>query len=115
MAVAPSNLLQLTSQIMGDAQARLRGLAIASTNLETINSLITKRDEIDAQQRRLMRANLAILDRDPAIQKNIDQLTQLAGEVAASVQEMRTATKAIKSATSFISTIEKILVLFGIP
>lgn len=115
MAVAPSNLLQLTSQLMADAQARLRGLAMASTNLDTVNALIAKRDAIDAQQRRIMRANLAILDKDPAVQKNIDQLTQLAGELAAGVQEMRTATSAIKSATSFISIIEKILVLFGIP
>jgi hypothetical protein len=74
MAVAPSNLLALTSDIMGDAQTRLRGLALASTNLVTIDALIAKRDAIDAQQRRIMRANLAIIDKDPAVKKNIDEL-----------------------------------------
>ena len=34
MAVASSDLVHLTSQVMADAQARLRGLAMASTNLE---------------------------------------------------------------------------------
>jgi len=114
MAVVPSNLLTLTSDIMSQAQARLRELAIASTNLDTINALIDKREAIDAQQRRIMRANLAIIDQDPAVQKNIDQLTQLAGELAAGVQEMRNATAAIRAATSFISVVEKLLPLLAI-
>src|SRR5215470_6099544 len=114
MAVVPSNLLTLTSNIMSQAQARLRELAIASTNLDTINALIDKREAIDAQQRRIMRANLAIIDQDPAVQKNIDQLTQLAGELAAGVQEMRNATAAIRTATSFISVVEKLLPLLAI-
>ena len=114
MAVTPSDLLALTSQLMGDAQARLRGLAIASTNLDTIDALIAKRDEIDAQQRRIMRANLAIIDDDPLVKGNINRLTQLAGELAGGVQEMRNATKAIKAATSFVSVVEKILPLFAI-
>src|SRR5262245_61903855 len=114
MAVAPSNLLILTSDIMGQAQARLRELAVASTSLDTINALITKRETIDAQQRRIMRANLAIIDQDPAVQTNIGQLTQLAGELAAGVREMRNATSAIRAATSFISVVEKILPLFAI-
>lgn len=53
MAVAPSNLLTLTSDIMSQAQARLRQLAIASTNLNTINALIAKREAIDAQDHSL--------------------------------------------------------------
>lgn len=114
MAVTPSNLLTLTSQLMGDAQARLRQQAMASTNLDTINALIAQRDVIDAQQRRIMRGNLAIIDKDPAIQGNIDKLTQLASELAAGVQEMRNATSAIKAATRVISVVEKILTLFGI-
>jgi|RhiMethySRZTD1v2_1073278.scaffolds.fasta_scaffold1337161_2 hypothetical protein len=114
MAVAPSNLLTLTSDIMSQAQARLRELAIASTNLDTINALIAKREAIDAQQRRIMRANLAIIDQDPAVQQNINQLTQLAGELAAGVQEMRNATNAIRAATSFISVVEEILPLLAI-
>ena len=114
MAVAPSNLLTLTSDIMSQAQARLRELAIASTNLDTINALIAKREAIDAQQRRIMRANLAIIDQDPAVQQNINQLTQLAGELAAGVQEMRNATNAIRAATSFISVVEEILLLLAI-
>ena len=114
MAVAPSNLLTLTSDIMSQAQARLRELAIASTNLDTINALIAQREAIDAQQRRIMRANLAIIDQDPAVQQNINQLTQLAGELAAGVQEMRNATNAIRAATSFISVVEEILPLLAI-
>src|SRR4051794_31027446 len=114
MAVAPSNLLHLTSQAMADAQARLRGLAMASTDPGTIDTLITKRDAIDAQQRRIMRANLASIDRDPAVQNNIAQLTQLTGELAAGAQEMKNATRAIKAATEVISVIEKLLPLFGI-
>ena len=114
MAVAPSKLLTLTSDIMSQAQARLRELAIASTNLDTINALIAKREAIDAQQRRIMRANLAIIDQDPAVQQNINQLTQLAGELAAGVQEMRNATNAIRAATSFISVVEEILPLLAI-
>jgi hypothetical protein len=114
MAVAPSNLLTLTSDIMSRAQARLRELAMASTNLDTINALIAKREAIDAQQRRIMRANLVIIDQDPAVQKNIDQLTQLAGELAAGVREMRNVTNAIKAATDFISVAEKILPLFAL-
>lgn len=114
MAVTPTNLLTLTSQLMGDAQARLRQQAMASTNLDTIDTLIDKRNEIDAQQRRIMRANLAIIDMDPAVQQNIGQLTQLAGELAAGVQEMRNATTAIKAATKFIFVVEKMLTLFGI-
>ena len=112
MAVAPSSLLRLTSQAMGDAQARLRELAITSTSLKTINTLIAKRDAIDAQQRRLMRANLAIVDKDPAVQKNVAQLTQLTGQLAAGVHEMQNATQAIKGATGFISLADKILSLF---
>jgi hypothetical protein len=61
-----------------------------------------------------MRANLAIIDKDPAVKKNIDELTQLASELAAGVQEMRNATSAIKGATSFISVVDKILPLFRI-
>jgi hypothetical protein len=114
MAVTPSDLLTLTSDIMGQAQARLRELAMASTNLETINALIIKREAIDAQQRRIMRANLAIIDQDPAVQQNTEQLTQLAGELAAGVREMRNATNAIRAATSFISVVEKILPLLAI-
>jgi len=112
VAAAPSDLLLLISGIMGDAQSRLRGLAIASTNLVSIDALIAKRDAIDAQQRRIMRANLAIIDSDPAVKKNIDQLIQLAGKLAAGVQEMRNATKAIKAATSFLTVVEKIPPLF---
>lgn len=114
MAVTPSHLLALTSDLMGDAQARLRGLAMASTNPDTIDDLIAQRDAIDAQQRRIMRANLAIIDNDPRVNSNIEQLTQLAGELAAGVQEMRNATSAIKAATSFVSVVEKIVPLFGI-
>jgi hypothetical protein len=114
MVTAPSNILVLTSQLMGDAQARLRALAMAATNLDTIDALIAKRDAIDAQQRRIMRANMAIIDKDPAVQNNVDQLTQLAGELAAGVQEMRNATSAIKAATSFISVVDEILPLFKI-
>src|SRR5262245_2459673 len=99
MAATPSDLLTLTSELMGDAQARLRGLAMASTNPDTIDELIAQRDAIDAQQRRIMRANLAIIDNDPTVKSNIAQLTQLAGELAAGVQEMRNATSAIKAAT----------------
>ena len=114
MAVTPSTLLTLTSQLMGDAQARLRQQAMASTNLDTINALIAQRDAIDAQQRRIMRGNLATIDSDPKVKGNIAQLTQLAGELAAGVQEMRNATSAIKAATKIISVVEKILPLFGI-
>lgn len=106
MAVTPSNLLTLTSQLLSDAQARLRQQAMASINLDTINALIAQRDVIDAQQRRIMRANLAIVDEDPRVQNNIDQLTQLAAELAAGVQEMRNATSAIKTATRIISVVE---------
>ena len=114
MAVTPSDLLTLTSQLMGDAQARLRELAMASTNPDTIDSLIAQRDAIDAQQRRIMRANLSTIDNDPMVKKNIDQLTQLAGELAAGVQEMRNATNAIKAATSFVSVVARILPLLAI-
>lgn len=115
MAVASSDLVHLTSQVMADAQARLRGLAMASTNLDTINALIAKRDAIDRQQQRIMRANLAIIDQDPAVKNNIAQLTQCAGELAAGVQEMKNATAAIKAATEFIAVVEKALPLFAIP
>ena len=114
MSATPSNLLALTSKLMGDAQARLRELAMASTNLNTIDDLIAQRDAIDVQQRRIMRANLAVIDQDPAVQRNIDQLTKLASELAAGVQEMRNATSAIKAATSFIKVVEKILPLLAI-
>src|SRR6476619_573546 len=103
MAAAPSELLHLTSQVLANAQAHLRQLAMASTDLDTINNLIAKRDAIDVQQRRIMRANLAIIDKDPAIRCNIDQLTQLAGQLTTGVQEMRNATKAIKAATRTLS------------
>jgi hypothetical protein len=36
MATLPSNILVLTSQQLGDAQARLRSLAMAATDLETV-------------------------------------------------------------------------------
>lgn len=114
MAATPSNLLTLTSQLMGDAQARLRQEAMTSTNLDTIDKLIAQRDAIDAQQRRIMRANLATIDNDPTIQRNINELTQLASELAAGIQEMRNATSAIKAATRVITVVEKILPLFGI-
>lgn len=114
MAVTPSNLLTLTSQLMGDVQARLRQEAMTSTNLDTIDKLISQRDAIDAQQRRIMRANLTTIDNDPTIQGNINELTQLASELAAGVQDMRNATSAIKAATRVITVVEKILPLFGI-
>lgn len=114
MTVAPSDLLALASRVMGDAQARLRELAMASTNLDTINELIAKREEIDAQQRRIMRANLAIIDQDPEVKRSVDQLTQLVGELAAGVREMRNATSAIKAATTFISVVDRILPLLAI-
>jgi len=111
MTVAPSVLLTLTSQLMGDAQARLRGLAIASTDLDAIDALIKRRDAIDAQQRRIMRANLHIIDSDPAVQNNIAQLTQLTAELAAGVQEMRNVTSAIRTATKFLSIVDSLLSL----
>jgi hypothetical protein len=114
MAATPSNLLTLTSQLMGNAQARLRELAIASTDLTTIDNLIAKRDAIDAQQRRIMRANLAIVDQDPDVKKSINKLTTLTSELAAGVQEMRDATAAIKAATTFISVVDQILSLAAI-
>lgn len=114
MTVTPSDLLALTSRLMGDAQARLRELAMASASLDTIDALIAKRDKLDAQQRRIMRANLALIDQDPEVKRNIDQLTQLASELAAGVREMRNATSAIKSATTFISVVDKILPLLAI-
>jgi len=114
MAATPSNLLTLTSQLMGDAQARLRQEAMTSSNLDTIDKLISQRDAIDAHQRRIMRANLATIDSDPTIQENINDLTQLASELAAGVQEMRNATSSIKAATRVITVVEKILSLFGI-
>ncbi len=114
MAATPSNVLHLTSQAMGEAQARLRGLAMESTNLDTIDALIEKRNAIDVQQRRIMRANLVIIDKDPAVLANIAELTQLTGELAAGVQEMRNATRALKAATSFITVAEKILTQFGV-
>jgi hypothetical protein len=109
MAASPSNILVLTSELMGDAQARLRALAMAATDLPTVDALIAKRDAIDAQQRRIMRANMAIIDKDPAVLSNVDKLTQFAGELAAGVQEMRNATAAIKAATSFIAVVDEIL------
>jgi len=114
MATVPSNILVLTSQLMGDARARLRALAMAATDLDTVDALIAKRDAIDAQQRRIMRANMAIIDKDPAVKNYIDQLTRFASELAAGVQEMRNATAAIKAATSFISVVDAILPLFKI-
>jgi erythromycin esterase-like protein len=114
-AAAPSDLLHLSSRVLADAQARLRGLAMASTDLQTIDTLIAKRDAIDAQQNRIMRANLATIDQDPTVKNNIDDITKLTGELAAGVQEMRNATAAIRAATEFISVAEKLLVLFGIP
>ena len=114
MATVPSNILVLTSQLMGDAQARLRALAMAATDLDTIDALIAQRDTIDAQQRRIMRANMAVIDKDPAVKNNIDQLIRFASELAAGVQEMRNATAAIKAATSFISVVDAILPLFKI-
>jgi hypothetical protein len=114
MAATPSNMLILASELMGDAQARLRALALASTDLATIDTLIAQRDAIDARQRRIMRANLAIIDKDPAVQQTIDQLTGLTGELAAGVQEMRDATSAIKAATKFISVVDEILPLLKI-
>ena len=114
MAATPSNILVLTSQVMGDAQARIRALAMAAPDLETVDALIAKREVIDAQQRRIMRANMAIIDKDPAVQNNIDQLTRLTAELAAGVQEMRDATSAIRAATRFISLVDAILPLFKI-
>jgi len=114
MATLPSNILILTSQQLGDAQARLRALAMAATDLDTVNALIDKRTVIDAQQRRIMRANMSIIDDDPAVRNNIDRLTQFAGELAAGVQEMRDATSAIRAATRFISLVDAVLPLFKI-
>src|SRR5262249_23300934 len=114
MAATPSNLLTLTSQLMGNAQARLRELAMASTDLDTIDDLIAQRDAIDAQQRRIMRANLATIDQDPDVKKSINKLTALTSQLAAGVQEMRDATAAIKAATTFISVVDQILSLAAI-
>ena len=114
MPVAPSNLITLSSLTLGNAQARLRELAIASTDADTINRLLRLRDNIEAQQRRIMRANLQIIDADPAVLNNIDQLTSLAGEIAAAVQEMRSITSAIRSTTKILAAAEQFLSLVSI-
>lgn len=115
MAAAPSDLIRLSSGLLADAQARLRELATASANIDRINEMLALRDAMDARQRRIMRANLAVIDKDPAVLQNVAQLTQLAGELAAGVQEMRSATSAIKAATKVISTAERLLPLAAIP
>ena len=114
MPAAPSNLITLSSLALANVQARLRELAITSTDPATINRLIRLRENIDAQQRRIMRANLQIIDADPAVLNNIDQLTTLAGEIAAAVQEMRSITSAIRSATKILAAGEQFLSLAAI-
>jgi hypothetical protein len=114
MPVAPSNLIVLTSDSLANAQARLRELAIASTDPDTINRLIRLRKSIDAQQRRIMNVNLQIIDADPAVLNNINQLTSLAGEIAAAVQEMRSITRAIRLATTVLAVAEQFLSLAAI-
>ena len=62
-----------------------------------------------------MRANLQILDADPAVLNNIDQLTSLAGDkIAAAVQEMRSITSAIRSTTKILAAAEQFLSLVSI-
>jgi hypothetical protein len=112
--VAPSSLIALSSLALGNAQARLRELAIASRDPDTINKLILLRDTIDAQQRRIMRANLRKIDADPAVVDNIDQLTALTGELASAVQEMRNITRAIRAATRILAAAEQFLGLAAI-
>ena len=114
MTVNPSNLIVLSSLGLASAQARLRELAIASTDLNAINKMIALRDAIDAQQRRIMRANLQIIDADPEVVKVIDQLTGLTGEINAAVQEMRNITRAIKAATRILAAAEQLLSLAAI-
>jgi hypothetical protein len=114
MPVAPSSLIALSSRTLGDAQARLRELAIESTNLETINKLIHAREAIEAKQRRMMRANLITIDRDPNVLNNIAQLTSLAGDIVAAVQEMRNITRAISAATRILAAAEQFLGLAAI-
>jgi hypothetical protein len=114
MPVAPSNLIILSSGALGDAQARFRELATASTDANTIKRLLGLRDNIEAQQRRIMRANLQIIDADPAVLNNIDQLTGLAVEIVAAVQEMRSITSAIRSATKILAAAEQLLSLAAI-
>jgi len=115
MAASPSDMLRLSSGLLADAQARLREFAIASSDINKINEILALRDAIDARQRRIMRANLANIDKDPAVLQNMDQLTQLAGELAAGVQEMKNVTSAIKTATKVISVAERLLPLAAIP
>jgi hypothetical protein len=109
MPVAPSSLIALTSRALGDAQGRLRELAIRSEDLPAIDKLIKSREAIEAQQRRIMRANLQIIDADPAVLNNIAQLTSLAGEIAAAVQEMKNIIKGIKAATKVFAAAEELL------
>jgi hypothetical protein len=54
---------------MGKARALLRALASESPKLDTIDALIAERDAIDGRQGHIMRANLAIIDQDRAMQK----------------------------------------------
>ena len=114
MSTNPADLVRLSSNLLGDAQARLRELAMASTNIDTINKMLMLRDTIDARQRRIMRANLAVIDKDPAVLQNVAQLTQLTAELATAVQEMKSATRAIRAATKVISTAERLLPLAAI-
>jgi uncharacterized membrane protein AbrB (regulator of aidB expression) len=61
-----------------------------------------------------MRANLVVIDADPAVLRNVDQLTGLAGEIAAAVQEMRSITRAIKAVTRIVAAAEQFLGLAAI-
>jgi hypothetical protein len=114
MPAPPSSLIRLSSLVLGNAQTKLRELAIASTDQDTIDRLIRLRGDIEAQQRRIMRVNLRTIDADPAVRNNIDQLTSLAGEIAAAVQEMRSITSAIRSATKILAAAEQFLSLAAI-
>jgi hypothetical protein len=114
MPAAPSSLIALSSRALGDAQARLRELAMGSDNTTTISKLVKAREALEAQQRRIMRANLAVIDADPAVLNNINQLTVLAGEIATAVQEIRNITRAINAATRILAAATQLLRLAAI-
>lgn len=111
MPAAPSDLLFLSSGLLSDAQAQLRELAIISTDENKIDTLLKLREQIDVRQQRIMRANLKEIDHDPLVLGTVNQLTDIAGELAAAVREMRTITQAIRTANKIMSTADRLLTL----
>lgn len=111
-ALAPSDILTSTSDELGDALAAVRGQALSASG-EQRKELFDLYKKLIRRQQRIMLLDLQAIDKDPAIDELIDQLSTFSQQLAKAKREMTKAKQTIDSATKVLGILDQVFGIVG--